>query len=322
MSFTVGQVSNAVLHQMREYSNAGAIQSDADIKDYMLSVIPLLNLFVPELATTTHKKESNYKIAQNMPDNLLGLYSWNEEKVHIGGVDDEYIVTGCKAFSIQVSGRATITIYEEIASVWTSVRTITHTPASGEGYATYKGLTNIADSSNRVKLVLSGNYRYTYRWVGLFSDTYYEDVEVPTFEPYVPYLMPTNFYQTKEIVQSHPNRQLTLYTEYQEDFTTDTKNILINWYEKGEFTVKYYAYPSTLALPDPTNISASNSLIVDIADECMPVLVHKICATLLRDENPYMSDTLREEAQITKSEILQNSNDNSGQQSIIINSNW
>jgi hypothetical protein len=322
MSITVGQIRLGVLHEMREFSNSGSIQAGADIKDYELSIIPLLNIYVPELATTTHKLERKTEIAQNMPTNMLGLINWNEEKVHAGGVDDEFIYVGANSFSVQVSGRATITIYEEVAGVWTQLRTETNIPTSGEGYVTYKGLTNAVNPTNRVKLVLSGAYRYPYRWVALFNDKFFNDSEVPTFEPYVPYALPTDAYQLDKVMWSHPERQLGDYAAFKTDFTTAVKKVLINWYEKGEFIVKYYAYPREIPTPNPSNISASDTELVDIADECKATLIHRICGTLQRDENPYMADTLESFAQISKAELVQNSSYESGYQGIINNSNW
>lgn len=323
MSITVGEVKTGVLHEMREFSNSGAIQGEADIKDYLLSIIPLLNVYLKELATTTHKLSRKFKISHNMPDNQLGKIVWNEEKVHTGGTDDEYIATGSKAYSLQVSRYATVYIKEETtAGVWETRVTINHTPTAEEGYVTYKGLTGIVTSTNRVKIVFSGDYRYPYRWVALFSDNFYNASEVPQFEPYVPYVLPANWFAKDRIEYTHSDRQFGDYAAFKFDNSTAEKTIYLNWYEKAEFICRYFAYPAVIATPSPTNLTALDSTVLDIADECLPSLIYRIAGTLLRDENPYMADTLSVEYQVAKAELVQNNSYESGESGIILNANW
>jgi hypothetical protein len=322
MSITVGDIRLGVLHEMREYSNSGTVQSTTDIKDYLLSIIPLLNVYQRELATTTNKMKRKHEISHNQPINQLGFIYWEENKYHTGGTDISYSAQGSKAYSFQVDGRATIYIEEQIAGVWTTLETITHVPTTGEGYRTYKKKITASDTANMIRVRFSGSYRYPYRWVALFSDNFYDDSEVPTFSPYVPYDLPSDYFRLERVEFSHADRQLGAYSAYKTDELTAAKKILFNWYEIGEFAIYYYAYPAVLATPDPNNILASDSATLDIADECAPVLIHRIAATLLRDENPYISDTLNNEYQVSKAELVQNSNYDQGEQGIIINSNW
>jgi hypothetical protein len=321
MTITVGQIKTGVLHQMREFSNSGSVQVEADIKDYLLSIVPLINLYQKELATTTHKLNRKFEISHNMPDNQLGKIVWNEEKIHANS-DESYQALGSKAYSFQVSKYATVYIEEEITGVWTNLLTITHTPTSGEGYVTYKGLTNVSDVTNNVRIRFSGSYRYPYRWVALFADNFFDASEVPTYEPYVPYSGFINFYQINSVNYSHVDRQLGAYTSYKTDFTTAEKIILINYYDKCELIVNYFAYPTLITEPTASALSSQDSTALDIADECLPALVHRISSTLLRDENAYMSDTAANDFQIAKAELVQNSEFEESTSGIVINSNW
>lgn len=322
MTITVGQIRLGVLHQMREFSNAGQVQSASDVKDYELSIIPLLNIYVPELATTTHKLERKFEISHNMPTNQLGLINWNENKIHTGGVDDIFSATGSKGFSIMASGRFSYLVQEQILGVWTTIDSYTHTPTSGEGDVNKKAKLTLASTTNNVRIVFNSAYRHSYKWVALFSDSFYDDSEVPIFDPYVPYNLPSDYFQLKEVKFAYSDRQFESYNGFKTNDTTATKQIKFNWYEKGEYIIHYYAYPAELETPNPNNISASDSLVVDIADECKATLIHRICATLLRDENAYMSDVFRDESQIAKAELVQNDNFSQGEQGIILNSNW
>ncbi len=322
MAITVGEVKTGVLHEMREYSNSGSVQGEADIKDYLLSIIPLLNVYLKELATTTHKLERCMEISHNMPANQLGLIAWNEGKVHTGGVDDIYSATGSQGFSIMASGRFSYIVQEEINGVWTDLLSYTHTPISGEGDVNKKGKLTLTSVSNNVRIVFNSAYRHPYKWVALFSDTFYDDSEVPIFDPYVPYDFPSDYFKLKEVKYSYAERQFGPYAAFKMNETTSVKQVKINWYEKGEFFVYYYVYPALIPTSTLTNLTALDSTVLDIADECLPSLVHRIAGTLLRDENPYMADVLSNEAMIAKAELVQNGDYEQGEQGIIINSNW
>ena len=158
---------------MREYSNSGEVATGNDVLDYKLSIVPLINLYQMKISIETKKLNKKFQIAQNNPDNQL-VNNWVDEEVHIttGTDNDEsYTATGSQAYSFEVSGTATVYIEEEIAGVWTTLSTVSHTPTSGEGYVNYSGLTGVGDTTNDVRIRFSGSYRYAYRYVALFADT-------------------------------------------------------------------------------------------------------------------------------------------------------
>jgi hypothetical protein len=318
---TVGDIKKGVLHSMREFSNSGQIQGTDEIKDYLLSIIPLLNVYQKEFAVSTQKIKRKYEISHNMPDNQLGKIIWNEDLAHSNS-DVIYSALGSRAYSFQVAKYATVYIEEEIAGVWTNLVTITHTPTAGEGYVTYKGLTGVSSTLNLVRIRFSGTYRYPYRWIALFADNFYDASEVPAFEPYVSYTLPIAYYQFDRCEILGADRQYTDYTKYRLDYTNTEKLIKFDWYEIGEFIVRYFAYPTVIADPDPNNTTALDTTMLDVADECLPTLVHRIAGTLLRDENPYISDTLSRDSQIAKAELIQNDSYEQGAQGIVLNSNW
>jgi hypothetical protein len=322
MSITVGDIKKGVLHEMREFSNSGQIQGTDEIKDYLLSIIPLLNVYQKELAVSTQKIKRKYEISHNMPDNQLGKIIWNEKLVHTGGTDDVFSATGSQGFSITASGRFSYVVQENIDGVWTTLLSYTHAPASGEGYINKKGKLTLSSTSNSVRIVFNSAYRHPYKWIALYSDTFYDDSEVPEFNPFVAYSLPSGYYQFDRCEIIGADRQYTDYTKYRLDYTNTEKLIKFDWYEIGEFIVRYYAYPTVIADPDPNNTTALDSTMLDVADECLPTLVHRIAGTLLRDENPYISDTLSRDSQIAKAELIQNDSYEQGAQGIVLNSNW
>lgn len=320
--FTVENVTKGCLHLMREYSNSGQIITTSDNKDYILSVIPLLNKYQIELASTSHKLKRKFEISHNMPTNQLGLINWNEDKVHIGGVDDIYSSQGVQAFSIMASGRFSYVVQEEIAGVWTTIDSYTHTPTTGEGDVNKKKKLTLTNVTNIVRIVFNSAYRHPFKWVALFSDNFYDDSDVPIFNPFVPYTLPSNYYMTDKVEFSHADRQLNDYSAYKINYTDTTKEILLNWYEKGEFIVRYFAYPAIISDPDPNNPTNLNSTVIELPDECYPLLITGIASDLLRDENAYISDTLAQQYQMNKSELNNTTNYEQGAQGVISNSNW
>lgn len=318
----VGYVSNLVIHQMREFSNSGEIITTSDNKDYLLSVVPLINLYQREMSITTHKISKKYEISQNMPDNQLGVCTWNENQVHTND-DISYEGLGSKAYSLQVSGYATVYIEEEILGIWTNLVTISHIPTDGEGYVTYKGLTGVSDTSNQVRIRFSGAYRYLYRWVALFSDNYFSANEVPKYEPFVPYELPIDFYMKDRIDWTYANQQFNDYAEYRlETYENNKKRIFFKYYEKGEFNVHYYAYPAFINPPNPDNVNEQDNVELDIAEEAIPALVHRICSTLTSDEDAYRSQRFSNEFATAMNNLIEFGNYEQGDQNIISNSNW
>lgn len=317
---TVGQIQNDVLHKMREYSNSGEVASGTAIDDYKLSMIPLINLYQKQLVVETKKLKRVYEIAHNMPDNQLGEFVENE--VHITTDTDNditYEATGSRAYSFQVAGTATVYIEEQISGVWTTLVTVSHTPTAGEGYVTYKGLTGIGDTTNSLRIRFSGSYRYLYRWVALFEDLFASADDVPKYEPYVPYDMPSNFYEKDRVEWTFENQQYDGYGSYKfED--AESKRLYIKWDDKGEFKVFYYAYPTFI--PENGAIGDYDSTEIDLPDEVTPTLINYIASDLKRDEDAYMSDTLFNIANIDNANLQVNSNYEQGQQGIINNDNW
>ena len=319
MSTTVGQIQNSVLHKIREYSNAGVIASGADIDDYKLSIIPLLNIYQKKMAVETNKLKKIYKIAHFMPDNQITEFIENETHETTDTDNDiTYEAGGSQAYSFQVSGTATVYIEEKINDVWTTLSTISHTTTSGNGFTTYSGKTNVGDTSNDVRIRFSGTFRYPYRWVALFADNF---ATPPEYAPYVAYDLPSSFYQKNRVDWTFKREQFTDYGDYRfDEYEIDTKRIYIKWEDEGEINVHYYAYPTLI--PEDGTIGQYDSTTIDMPDEAVPTLVDYIASDLMGDENAYLSDKFRNQASENSINLQINSNYTQGRQGVIKNDNW
>jgi len=336
MSRTVLEVKETVLHKMREFSNAGVEQTD---QDYLISIVPLINLYQEQIARDTKKIEKIFEIAQNNPDNMLGTYDWNEDLIHTDE-DVEYSATGAKAYSFQVSDYATVYIEESTDEVsWSTLYTITKTATlltvtdgvtpvttaldGSEGYLTVKGKTNLSVATNYVRIRFSGSYRYLYRWVALFEENFYSNDEVPSFEPWVPYNLPSNMYEKKNVRFKFAYEQDLDFNDFRyEIYSNSLKRIYFNWYLKGEFVIEYYSHPDKIPEPEFSDLTSSDAYYLDIADEGFDILVDLIASNLLKDENSYISDGFKNSAYIGLNNLIDNEDTGKGFKKVINANNW
>lgn len=263
----------SVLMEMGEYSNSGALISEAENKDYLLSITRLTNDSLTQIATLGKTNNRTFDISHFKPSNQLGNVNWNEEKYH--DTDDIiFQAVGTQAYSFQVGDTADIYIEEEILGVWTNLVTINHVDVAGQGYANYKGLLTLTSTLNNVRIRFSGTYYYPIRWVGMFKEKLSKAI---TFEPYTPYALPTNFFALDNVKYLHEDRQYTEYAGYQIDLAN--RNILFNWYERGEFKVNYFAYPTKLTISD-TDVHIADNEAVDLPDEFIEALKMQVANKL------------------------------------------
>jgi len=68
----------SVLMEMGEYSNSGTLISEAENKDYLLSITRLTNDSLTQIATLGKSNNKNIDISHFKPSNQLGFINWNE----------------------------------------------------------------------------------------------------------------------------------------------------------------------------------------------------------------------------------------------------
>lgn len=259
--------------EMGEYSNSGTLISESENKDYLLSITRLTNDSLTQITTLGKSNNKNIDISHFKPSNQLGFINWNEELYH-DTTDVVFQTIGTQAYSFQVGDTADIYIDEEIGGIWTTLVTINHIDVNGQGYVTYKGLLTLTSALNNVRIRFSGVYYYPIRWVGMFKEKLSKAI---AYEPNVPYALSPNFYLLDSVKFLHADRQYTEYAGYQLDLAN--KTILFNWYERGEFRVNYFAYPTKLTESD-TNTAIAYNETIDIPDEFIESLKMQVCNKL------------------------------------------
>ena len=326
MSYTVGRVKDETLNLMREKSNGGDVDTGDNVQDYFLSIPSLINTYQKSIAMNSSKIRKNFDIAHNMPDNQLGTLRWNDNNVH--QTDDViFEALGSQAYSFQVAGVATVYIEEETATdVWTILDTIAHSSSAGDGYVTYNSLTDVTDITNNIRIRFSGPYRYPLRWVALFADLFPTDDDVPKYEPYVPYEMPTDFFLKNRVTWTHDYIVWEDYSNYKFEIESgSTKVVSFYWYDKGEFRINYYAYPAMvpdLDPDDPDYPDEQDDFIIDIPDESCTAMVMFIASALKVDEDQDISVNLLNNAYIEMNNLEANDTSEQYATKVININNW
>ena len=264
---------NSVLMEMGEYSNSGTKISENENKDYLLASITMTNRAMEQIVTLGKTNYKTFDISHVMPLNQLGTIVWNEEE-SFNGINKEFQSIGTQSYCFQIGGSGTVNIYEEISGVRTLLTSIVHANVVGQGYVEYKGSLTLTSVLNPIIMVFTGTYYYPFRWIAMFAERF---EIVPSFQPYVPYAMRSDFYITDRVYFLHEARQYTEYSGHQ--FRKDTKEILLNWYEKGEFRIAYYAYP-TLLTESETDVRIADNEVLDLPIEMIPALTQEVAGKL------------------------------------------
>lgn len=242
----LGEAKTASIKLINKYSNGGEIVEAADNLDYTLRMNELANDAQQEIARFI-KISAVYSITQWPDMNLLSIYAFDmvrfDPTVYAASNDAySYAGTGAKAYYFEVDRPCTVYLEEEVSGVWTNLTTVTVTGITK--FTGYKGNLTPSSTSNSVRLRFAGSYPYTIRNKALFKNSYTTDNDVPTYKPFVPYTLPTDFMEFDKIMRWYDQRQYELFTgDYR---YSGKKTIEINWFLDGQFDIHYFKLPATV----------------------------------------------------------------------------
>lgn len=282
----LAQVKDKITKLINNYSTSGSLipSTDANQLDYSLRYNSLIDIAQKEIATVKkiHKEK---KISQNPIPTQLPNPAYSFDIVQHLDSDIVYSTIGTKAYTFKVDNIATIYVEEEINGVWTVLETINHTTPV-EQFTEYKNLITASDSANKIRLRFSGLYPYNLRDVAMFKYAFPTASAIPKYQRYNLYTMPDDFYQLNKVVLkgNMANSQPYMNTA---DFYWEKRNIIaINYYNVGEYSIFYFAYPTTVT---DTTLDTYD-LEVDIeAQEAIP---YYVVAHVLMDETGLYSTLL------------------------------
>ena len=285
----VGTAKTKAFQLIDLYSRSGILldPNGTKQKDYTLKM-PLFFDIAQKKIATIKKIVKQMKIAHVMPVNKLSNPLMQFDIVQNKGVDQIYETTDAGGYTFDVDDVCTVTIEEEIASVWTVIATINHSANPGE-FTTYKGILN---TTNKVRMVFKAGTKYNHRNRAIYGERFSSVDRVPAYEEWVLYEVGPRFYQLNKVIlkgQVMDSRQY----EQTADFHWEQRNVIaLNWHHVGEYVIEYFAYPMDLSL------STADSYEFEVDTEAQEAIPFYAAAQVLLNENNVVGDRLMNEFNI------------------------
>ena len=264
MSVTALQLFTKARALIDEYTEDGVVILDSEIADIKARSLLFMDMAQKQLYGLGNNFK-NYVISNSPAPNLLGHMTNFEIVEYIGTVQyypDELGISGATAYYIEVQGHGTVEIQDKQAGAWTTLTTLSPDTTT---FTAYSGL---IDSSNEVRIKISGDYHYRHRNRCLYSYPFESD-KIPVYKEYYPVEMPSDFKAVEEIIRED------VAVPYQ-------KRAAFKWQGKNKLMV-YYGYEGTLTIvyrPIPATIDAWDDVleIDEITAECIPYFVAELIA--------------------------------------------
>lgn len=195
-----------------------------------------------------NKTTKQVEITNKPPINQLGLMT-NFDLVDFVGETQYYPnetgIPEVEGYSVKYDGDGVIAFEENILGVWTDIIT----PLTNVGITTLtlaKGVLPVTDTSNHVRMVISGTTHFRHKDRALYKILYQAD-KVPEYAPWVKYDMPTDFNAIDEVVEEFPSRQYLQSGFYK---LNNYRDYYYNIYFEGTIKITYKPIPTTLTSLD------------------------------------------------------------------------
>jgi len=236
----LAEIRDLALSLANSFSADGEPLPLSDTADFRLAFNAFLNTAQNKFAEKD-KIEAVYPITQNPIPNLLNVYSSFNIVQHLEA-DIEVSAIGAKSYYFEVDGNCVVYLEESISGVWTNLATLTIVGISG--FTEYKGLITPSSTTNIVRMRFTGPYPFNIRRTALYGYTFASSSDVPKFQPYIKYPLPSDYVSMNKVVQNSDDRlHATLI-----DYSIEKKNIVINYYYIGSFDVLYFKRPAKLVI--------------------------------------------------------------------------
>jgi len=173
---------------------------------------------------------------------------------------------------------------ERTSGVWTELSSGGQTSPKGQ-YTRYKGFTGVTDPSFNVRIRFTGDYPYNVRNRALYAYNFPTVEDIPDYERYVIYEMPTNFFMLNKVVQKG---QGLIYDNTLDCNWEGRNKIALNYFLVGEIDVHYHAYPDVV----PEN--AADEYVLQLDEEACQAATYGVACEVFRTDpqNKSVSDKL------------------------------
>jgi hypothetical protein len=240
---------------INSYSNNGVLisPSNGNYQDYYLRMRSLADDCQKEIAKYI-KIRRKYTVTQNPITNLLGLHVGFDITQHLPDKITYYNASGAKSFYFEADRPCTWTFEESNDNAtWTPLAgfydvngedTAFNGTINVTGNTSYKAIKGILTlTKTYVRVYPTSDYVFNSRNRALFGCTFPKCSDVPDYQPYIPYKMPSDFDELDKVVREYDQRQMAEWSDYKK-IEKDVYGI--NWFSNGQFTFHYFAKPQTI----------------------------------------------------------------------------
>jgi hypothetical protein len=283
-----GTFKSDTLKLLNQWSIRGNLipLTDENTLDMVLRFPAFLNKYLQEIATSSKYIHRVKSISQNpIPNMLPNPLSCFDIIQHTDQDLTSMLSKGAKSYHFMVDGVSSWVIEEERTSgIWTELSSGSQSSPKGE-YTRYKGFTGVTDTSYNVRIRFTGLYPYNVRNRALYAYVFPTVEDIPDYERYVIYEMPTNFFMLNKVVQKGQG----LIYDNTLDWNWEGRNkIALNYFLVGEIDVHYHAYPDVV----PENVADEYVLQLD-EEACQAATYGVACEVFRTDpQNKSVSDKL------------------------------
>lgn len=253
--------------------------SDPNQMDFVLKINSLCDDAQKEIATTAKKISAVMRLSQYPVVNALPSPIYMFDIVEHTTQDISYIAQGAKAYYFEVDNVADIYIEEQVNGVWQALPTPIHLQqlTKPTGYSTgFKGFIVALNASNNIRIRFSGNYEYRIRYIALYTSNFNTLADIPPYTRYNLYPMPDDYFELKPEGITFKGNQSDGYpyqktADYYWEYDSTGKSVIaINYYNKGEYMIPYYRYPTTI---DDSTLDTYNFELDTEAQRLIPYYV-------------------------------------------------
>ena len=250
MSYTYLEGKLQVKKLISQFSSSGQLTADTDssIIDNIKRLPAFFNQYQTEVATNAKYIHGVKRISQNPIPNMLTnpLYQFDVQQ-HLSTDLTDMVAKGAKSYSFKMDNVGTAIIEEQVGGVWQALPIpviINNTTPKGE-YTLYKGFILASSPTNNVRVRFTGSYPFNVRDKALFAYSFPTEIDIPTYEKYIKYTMPDNFYLLNKVDNKGNSmlRQNTIDWEWEGENELGESIIAINYFLVGEIDIHCYLYP-------------------------------------------------------------------------------
>jgi hypothetical protein len=267
---------NYLLNLIDEYSKKGVDIAPSKNADYRTKFNQFLDSAQKYIAGII-KIPAVFTVTQNAVQNMEGLFNGFDIELILPDKPKVYTFTGCKSMYFEVDNVCTVVIKVNGVTIETISNTVKRQ------FTAYKRLTG-ATSTDTVEITFSSLYPFNKRNTGFYAYAFPLEADVPEYQPFLTYDMPSDFLEFDSIIIKSDPR---IYQSYIAHKWENNKKIVLNYYDKGSFDIHYYRYPAYIA-PD-----APDNTILEVEEKAFELVALQCAIMATAADNPSLSSWIR-----------------------------